>query len=241
MFNLKRKKRAFTLAETLIVASLFAVMVLWIIFWINRAFAFMNNTRVLVRATNFAREGVEMVYNLRDTNRRRCSGIRDQTRLYRWWTWECSDIKNNDDLLIPWVYTIKEVKNSSSDDSYIKAEYLTWDNSFYDDMGVFFKSDTKNLSKIDFSWTYEYNSGGTIATWNLEDLLWWSWIEFYRVLRVFGVYCKNDTDPNQVADFSHCKNDTDPKELRFCVKVFYTYNGWYHASELCSIMTNFME
>ncbi len=238
MFNLKRKKRAFTLAETLIVASLFAVMVLWIIFWINRAFAFMNNTRVLVRATNFAREGVEMVYNLRDTNRRRCSGIRDQTRLYRWWTWECSDIKNNNDLLIPWVYTIKEVKNSSSDDSYIKAEYLTWNNSFYDNMEVFFKSDTKNLSKIDFSWTYEYNSGGTIATWNLEDLLWWSWIEFYRVLRVFGVYDKNTSDRNAiVTDY----RDSKPKELRFCVKVFYTYNGWYHASELCSIMTNFME
>ena len=115
---------------------------------------------------------------------------------------------------------------------------ITWDNSFYDNMEVFFKSDTKNQSKIDFSWTYEYNSGGTIATWNLEDLLWWSWIEFYRVLRVFGVYDKYTSDRNTtVTEY----RDSEPKELRFCVKVFYTYNGWYHASELCSIMTNFME
>ena len=41
----------------------------------------MNNTKVLVRATNFAREGVEMVYNLRDTNRRKYSGEKDKHRL----------------------------------------------------------------------------------------------------------------------------------------------------------------
>lgn len=109
MPNQKRKKNAFTLAETLIVASLFAVMVLWIIFWINRAFAFMNNTRVLVRATNFAREWVEMVYNLRDTNRRRCSGDRDRTRLYVWGSEECKDIDGlSDNNFKPGIYTIKE-------------------------------------------------------------------------------------------------------------------------------------
>ena len=236
MLKLKRKKNAFTLVETLIVASLFAVMVLWIIFWINRAFAFMNNTRVLVRATNFARQWVEMVYNLRDTNRRKHSWERDKYWIYAG-TWE--------ENLTSWIYTIEEWIEGG--DTYIYAHKLDIDSdnadSFYE-IDWFFNdanSELRNKSRINFPWTYEYYSGGSIATWNMEDLLWWSWIEFYRVLRVFGIYCKNDIEPNQVVGPGACNKYSDPKEMRFCIKVFYTYNGWYHASELCSIMTNFME
>ena len=112
-------------------------------------------------------------------------------------------------------------------------------------MDVFFdecnKTD-KEKSKISFSWTYSYYSWGAIETWNLEDLLWWTGIEFYRLLRVYGVYKKNTDNPSEkvTTDPSDYINST-PKEMRFCVKVFYEFNGWHHASELCSIMTNFME
>ncbi len=111
-------------------------------------------------------------------------------------------------------------------------------------MDVFFDENNKTYkeeSKISFSWTYSYYSGGTIETWNLEDLLWWTGIEFYRLLRVYGVYKKDtDSSSDKVTDSTNYV-DSSPKEMRFCVKVFYEFNGWYHASELCSIMTNFME
>lgn len=233
MYRLKIKKNAFTLAETIIVCTIFAIMVVWIILWINRAFLFMNNTRVLVRATNFAREWVEMVYNIRDTNWRKYSGEKDKHRLDAW---------TGTSLLTWWIYIIKEWITWASNDSYVYAEYLTWNTDFYDKMDVFFDNDSdRNRSKIEFTWSYSYYSGGTIATWKLEDLLGWSGIEFYRILRVYGIYCKNNSEPNQVVDSSHCNNDSDPKEMRFCVKVFYEFNGWHHASELCSIMTNFMK
>ena len=239
MYRLKTKKNAFTLAETIIVCTIFAIMVVWIILWINRAFLFMNNTRVLVRATNFAREWVEMVYNIRDTNWRKCSGDRDKTRLYTGGLKDCKDIWTSDTFK-KWIYLIKEAP--SWDDTYVYAEYLTWNTDFYDKMDVFFDNDSdRNRSKIEFTWSYSYYSGGTIATWKLEDLLGWSGIEFYRILRVYGIYCKNNSEPNQVVDSNHCDNDSDPKEMRFCVKVFYEFNGWHHASELCSIMTNFMK
>lgn len=240
MHRFKIKKNAFTLAETIIVCTIFAIMVVWIILWINRAFLFMNNTRVLVRATNFAREWVEMVYNIRDTNRRKCSGYRDKTRLYTGGSEDCKDWSA--DVLKKWIYLIKEAP--SWDDTYVYAEYLTGDSEEFYDLDWFFNEDNafyRNESKIVFSWEYSYYSGGKLATWNLEYLLGWSGIEFYRILRVYGIYCKNDTDPNQVVDPSHCNDDSDPKELRFCVKVFYEFNGWHHASELCSIMTNFMK
>ena len=234
MYGLRGKKSAFTLAETVIVCSVFAVMVVWIILMINRAFLFMNNTRVLVRAANFAREWVEMVYNIRDTNRRKYSWEKDKHRLNAW---------TGSKLLSWWIYIIGEWITWYSHDSYIYADYLTWNIEFYDNMDVFFSNDNvsgRNESRIGFSWTYSYYSGGTIAIWNLEDLLWWSGIEFYRLLRVYGVYEKNTTNDSDLIPNDRMR-DQSPKELRFCVKVFYELNGWHHASELCSIMTNFME
>lgn len=228
------KKNAFTLAETIIVCSIFAIMVIWIILWINRAFFFMNNTRVLVRATNFAREWVEMVYNIRDSNRRKYSWEKDKHRLDAW---------TGSKLLTWWIYIIREWITWANNDYYIYADYLTWNTYFYDDMDVFFNDDNelyRNKSRIEFTWAYSYYSGGTIVTWNLEDLLWWTGIEFYRILRVFGVYEKNTTDPLRKVDALNYTN-SDPKEMRFCVKVFYDFNGWRNTSELCSIMTNFME
>ncbi len=231
MYRLKTKKNAFTLAETIIVCSIFAIMVMWIILWINRGFLFMNNTKVLVRATNFAREGVEIVYNIRDTNRRKNSWEKDKHRM---------DAGTGVDKLNSWMYVIKEYENNW--DLYYYAEKINGvGNDFYwDDFRSGWYTSQRISSKIMFPWTYSYYSWGVIETWNLEDLLWWAGIEFYRVLRVYGVYCKNSPtlDPD---DSSSCSDDSDPKEIRFCVKVFYEFNGWHHASELCSIMTNFME
>ena len=224
---------AFTLAETVIVCTIFAIMIVWIILWINRAFLFMNNTRVLVRATNFAREGVEMVYNLRDTNRRKYSWKKDM----HWMdagTWNLT--------LKSWIYVIKEWITWTND-IYIYAESLTWNFDDFYSLEWFFADGNQSYrdkSKIIFTWEYSYYSGdvSAIATWKLEDLLGWSNIEFYRILRVFGVYKKKENDSSKtVINYI----DSEPKELRFCVKVFYEFNGSHHASELCSIMTNFME
>ena len=88
------------------------------------------------------------------------------------------------------------------------------------------------------SWVYE--GGNRVlkeGTWDMETLLWGE-TDFYRLVRVYGVYCKSGDNPNQLVNSSTCKDDSDPKEIRFCVKVFYKWN-WEHTSELCSIMTNF--
>lgn len=207
-----------------------------IILAVNRAYVFLNNTKFAVRSTNFTREGVEMVYNLRDSNRRKCSGNRDKARLYAWDTSGC----NNNSILSGWIYTIKEWKINN--DTYIYASNLgVADDRFYNVEWFFSEefSDQRNDSRITFSWEYSYYSGGAMAilTWNMDDLLRGSGIEFYRVLRVFWIYCKNSDSPNETS----CSEDTDPKEMRFCVKVFYEVMWWQHATELCSIMTNFME
>ena len=231
MFNLKWKKNWFTLAETIIVCTVFAVMILWVIFAINRAYIFLNDTRLRVMATNFSRGWVEMVYNIRDTNRRQNPGDRDVHRMDTGFSWSVE--------LSKWIYTIKDWKTSSGD-SYLYLTGLEVNDDFYE-IDWFFDETNSNVrekSKIIFTGSYSYNSGWTIATWDLNELMDWFWATFYRIVRVYGVFCKtNESNPNDTS----CSDDSDPKELRFCVKVFYDVNWWHHSNELCSIMTNFME
>ena len=232
MFKLKWKIKGFTLGEVIIICTIFAVMIIWLILAINRSFVFIDNTRLSIRASNLAREWVEMMYNLRDSNRRKYSWEKDKHRIdaYSW-----------SNALSEWVYAIKEGKTSSWD-SFI---YLTWLSvpianitGFYD-IGWFFSenfSGSREKSKIDFTWTYSYYSGGIIETWNVDELVNVGWLDFYRIVRVYWIYCKNSSSTTDTS----CWNE-DPKEMRFCVKVFYRNSQWQHAKELCSIMTNFME
>ena len=261
MFKLQIKKKWFTLAEVLIVCTVFAVMVVWMILAINRAFVFMDNIKLQVIATNFAREWVEMVYNIRDTNWRKFSGERDNMVfnqfVYRTTPWPQKLVVNTGGELRA-VSIIKE--NDTGCDSFL--------NAIYDDVWIFFDFIDNNVdssekdvllhdnncgsvdkipeyftwSKLDFMWVYSYFSWGQLITWEINDLFNVGDAEFYRVVRVYWVYTKKDNATNYLGlcQYSDC-DDSEPKEMRFCVKVFYRNGHWKHATELCSIMTNFMK
>jgi len=243
---LRAKKHWFTLAEVVIACSIFAIVVVWIIFAINRSFMFMNNTKLSVRAANFAREWVEMVYNIRDTNWRKHSWQRDKFWLYLG-KGEINQANwSTNFLFFPWVYVIKEWEENGN--SYLYAEKLGVQdvnvNEFYSDTG-FWSDDYgtyRGNARIMF-WEndkyYYYDENGETMSWKVQDALIGDGLEFYRVVRVFGVYQKNVTSSDVVLTESRL-TDWTPAEMRFCVKVFYA-SQWKHSSEICSIMTNFME
>ena len=254
-------------------------MVVWIILGINRAFVFMNNTKLDVIATNLAREWVEMMYNIRDTNWRKYSGEKDKYWAYLW-TWNDGEY----DWFNNWLYVLHE-NTDVNGNNYIKPELLihgydyvhsdwyfnyqtTADSKFeetalpcYDDVDEFFDDDKcveqfeanaasnvlknvsiRNMSKVSFTWNYSYFSWVDRMVWNVQELIdWWN-IEFYRILRVYEGIHKNEETPNkQLGHHEYSSDDEEPKELHFCVKVFYRNAWWKHAKELCSVMTNFME
>ena len=212
---LRHKKNWFTLVEIVIVCSVFAILLTGIIWAINRAYLFMNNIKHQVRATNLSREWVEMMFNIRDTNWRKCSWKKDEFWLYQGTGWNVADCTSERNFT-GWVYVLQQ----QSWDIYASGMVADcWDD--------FRNSCDKNATKIALTWSYNYLSWNTIHTWDIQDLLWWWW-DFYRVVKVFWIYNKIDS----------CNNSNCPKEMRFCVKVFYDING-KHSSELCSIMTNF--
>jgi hypothetical protein len=212
---------------------------------INRTYIFMNNTKVLIRATNMAREWMEMMFNIRDTNRRKYSWERDKYWLYLG-SWNDESLNS---FFQEWVYAIKEWKNGSWD-RFVYAEKLNiWNRyeEFYD-LEWFFSGDAtfttaRSWAIVTFTWAYKYRSWsaetGTEVAWLIGDVLW-NGVEFYRVARIYGIYKKdaNESDvPANLDSYSY----SEPKEMRFCVKVFYKLGAWNHSTELCSVMTNFME
>jgi len=239
LFN--KRKNWFTLIELLLVCSVFALLVSGVIIAINRAYSFMNDTKVRVRATNFAREGVEMMFNMRDTNWRKHSWNRDENWLCNGtWAGYCWD------KLREWIYVIKEGSNDTLD-HFFYVNRLNFEND--DDLEKFYACDWllnqdnphNDESYLQFDWDYnyiEYSGGNRVEqTWSVQDLLT-NETDFYRMLRVFGVYCKETNNSNIT---NTCTKDSDPKEMRFCVKVCYRNGSTNGSSELCSVMTNFME
>jgi hypothetical protein len=254
----KIKKNWFTMLELILVCTVFALLVSGIILAINRTYVFMNNTKVQIRATNLTREWMEMMFNIRDTNRRKCSWEKD-----RFWLYLGSGVANeegcltnngsNDYIFQKWIYTIKEWrKNNGTWDWFIYAEQLkdidtdTEIEEFYE-LEWFFKDDdvynkARSWAIVSFTWTYLYLSWSVASwdtlRWEIWDLLW-EGVTFYRIVRIYGIYDKNGA-PEDLVDSTNLHN-SDPKEMRFCVKTFYKMGVWHHSSELCSIMTNFME
>ena len=235
-----KKKNWFTLIELLLVCSAFAILVSGVIIAINRAYSFMNNTKLRIKATNFAREWVEMIFNMRDTNRRKHSWERDSYRL-NVWTWS----RNFQE----WLYVLKEWITESGDKYFYADRWTDFDShgtegyeKYYTD-GWFWWYHEQTW-EIQVVWDYNYmkyvDDERVSQTWSIQDLLF-NEAKFYRVVRVFGIYCKTAGRPDIVVDSRNCDKTSDPKEMRFCVKVFYTNGSVRGSSELCSIMTNFME
>lgn len=240
----KKHIKWFTLMEVVLVCTVFAIMVVGIIGAINRAYTYMWNIKLQVRATNFAREWVEMMYNIRDTNWRRYSWLKD---IHRLWigTWN--------ENFEAWLYALKEWRNGSWD-TYFYASGVLNNTIICGDTSVdeLYSSDRPECLNfkpwsdyaITFTWTYYYASWTrdenerTNVTWSVSELLT-NDAEFYRVLRVYWIY---DKDSNTNYAESTNLTDSSPKEMRFCVKVRYKWVDWHpHDVEICSIMTNFEE
>jgi prepilin-type N-terminal cleavage/methylation domain-containing protein len=80
---MSKAQRGFTLIETLVALTLFSFVIIGIFMAVNRAYAFVQQAKLNVIAMNLTREGVEMMYNIRDTNRKRWAGVKDTNRLRR--------------------------------------------------------------------------------------------------------------------------------------------------------------
>lgn len=74
-------KRGFTLIEILIACVLLGIGISGVVVVITNGLSFVQDTRQRVIAVNIAREGMEQMYQIRDTNWQRRAGKKEQCRL----------------------------------------------------------------------------------------------------------------------------------------------------------------
>ena len=73
-----QKFKGFTLIELVIALTLFSFVIVGIIFAVYKSYTYVQASKLQLIAVNLTREGVEAVYNIRDTNWRKYSGEKDK-------------------------------------------------------------------------------------------------------------------------------------------------------------------
>jgi type II secretory pathway pseudopilin PulG len=77
----KKKKTGFTIIEMLLMVVIIGVSLAAIIVTLNNGMTYIQKTREKTIAINLAREGIEAMYQIRDTNRYRRAGQKESCRL----------------------------------------------------------------------------------------------------------------------------------------------------------------
>ena len=220
-------KKVFTVIEMLVVIVMIASWLLVMYWVINSGLSFVDYTRKKLIAVNIAREWIEAVYNIRDTNWTRWSWKRDKCWLKvdplvdKGWNW-CED----DPWMQSWDYVLKLKKSD--------AWQLYWMLSGVDnELNIFdWVSDEDEVFQVCLSWWYWVScpDGGPVFEWR-----------FFREIK--GLWLIDKKDPsNNISDCSNWEDsncwDESAKEFRFCSIVQYIWN-WLWKVQMCWVLTNF--
>lgn len=198
------------------------------------AITYTNKTRQETIAVNIAREGIEWVYILRNTNRLRRSWEKDKY-------WLCNDSSCTQWLSGGFALHTLEYEN----DTYGKIPYynnigsltslddsILWNNALLLSTGNFIwgiSPDAIGRFYRAIIWLGLYQKDTNVVWWNLITCPNWNiWSDY-----------NNGIDINGNNFIGQC-NDSHPKEYRFCSRVEYEKNFQWKV-ELCGAITNYQE
>lgn len=228
-------KKAFTMMELVVIWFLLSVGFWSIITMLNSWVRFTQIIRTKIVALNLAREWVEAMFQIRDTNRRRWSSKRDLCRL-------------KIDSLVDDGGDGCEV----GDKWFGSGNYIIFWTGIWDQKYFIVQMITGSQMKL----------FDGIGTWDLEySLCFWSgqrytcpWVEytwsegkFFRQIIGKWLFLKDSNvgwtylDCADGSDQGWVCGDSTAKEYRFCSRVEYDNGKWVSNVEICSLMTNFLE
>lgn len=224
-------KKGFTIREILVIIVVISVGLLSVVVVLTNGMKYVQKTRQKVIALNLAREGMEAVYQIRDTNRTRRAWVKDACRL-----------KSNP-LVDEWNPRCDD-DNRFTSGTYVLQRLMTWGQEYFALTGSFLPLDFNNgLDSGDYIYTLCQQSGyRNSCMWTLPSTTEWKyfreieWLWLYLkdvdVLWWSGILCTWSSWPD-----TNCKNSR-AKEFRFCSKVMYVWEGTWEV-ELCGVLTNF--
>lgn len=218
------KKKWFTLVEVVLIIVIVSIGIVTVVTALSSGNKYLQRSREKIIAINLAREWVEQMINIRDSNWKKNAGRKEETRLRK------NPIENIDSRFASGSYIIQTEISGGQQYFYGTWPFTAFDVSQWNSVnnlkyslcqtstgwqacpgsqpisveGKFFRS-------IRGVWLYE--------KWNTTN--WWILLD-----------CISSTSPT-----TECK-DTSAKEYRFCVTVDYIWNIVWKV-ELCSVITNF--
>ena len=251
------KKKGFTLVEVMVVVLIVSITFVGIIGGIISTTNYLTETRQKVMALNLAKEGVEIVYNIRNTNWRRRYEQKDACWLnadpFAHAAWQDSSCSWQA-WITPWRWAIATKKQGDSNYYYSLVNHNNsgWsmgvEKKLTLDIDAFTNSipeTTTATYKLNMTWWNRYNSADeNNVPWN--DPLGW---EFYRYIAVDWLYRKDKNNITKIscanwaatiAGSEKCWTPDIAKELRFCSVVVYTRPKQWRI-QICSLITNFEE
>lgn len=224
-------RRWFTIREILVIIVVISVGLLSVVVVLTNGMNYVQKTRQKVIALNLAREGMEAVYQIRDTNWTRWAWVKDACRLKRdplmdEWNTRCVD-----DL---WIST----------GSYVLERMVTWSQAYFaltgpwtgldigdgidSDDTMFLLCQTNGLRSA-CAWTSWDTSEGKYFR-EIEGI--WLYLKDEQITWWIAIYCTWSLWPD-----SRCWG-ARAKEFRFCSKVLYVWDGTWEV-KLCGVLTNF--
>lgn len=258
-----KKKNWFTMVEIILILVIIATALITIIQGISKTTQYISEMRQRTIALNLAKEGIEAVYNIRDTNWRRRSANRDQCWLKaNPMIDEWGDGCENDTLfgggsryaIISTgetnYYALKRVSNGADDARAMnESKNLVKDHKKLQQQIKSMTQWVRQNGDSDPHWNFrlhfvegqwvdhskflELQKNG--KTESLSQGIYRRWIAGWWIhSKETGNFIKCITEQNP-----ECK-DASAKEFRFCSTVIYSspYQG---IVNLCAIMTNFVE
>lgn len=243
------KKKGFTLIELAVGTVLIGIWLTAIVNVLQYAIKLTNTTKSQVVAINLAREWIETVFNMRDTNWKMFSSKKDEC-----WLSTQPDFSNPNCQTLPWmnakpwVWVYYYIKSPFTNVLFFTGENVLvptpWQlavvENKWDDTGI---SSGYRMCYFGWStgtnWYWDSCNGSTNGAFDTKYGRYWRWIEIKWLFKKDAVpwwtplvWCTDWSQP-------WC-NTSAAKELRFCSRVDYFF-GIARRVELCSAITNFEE
>ena len=222
-------KRWFTLREVLVIVVVVAIWLMSIITLLTYGLSYVQKSRQKIIAINLAREGIESIYQIRDTNRQRWAGQRDAcwlktNPLQDGWDDDCS----NDTRMQSGSYVLNTAELSGQRYLLLTGYSTTWFNI------------SDGIDANDLTYNLCFSGGLRIACPGVNSTT--SEGMYLREIQGYGLFAKDVSvtwwQYLLCTDGESTCWSTSAKEFRFCSKVAYVWYGTGEV-ELCGILTNF--
>jgi len=224
------RKSGFTIREVLVIIVIISVGLLSVVVVLTDGMKYVQKTRQKVIAINLAREWMEAVYQIRDTNRTRRAWVKDSCWLKInpliddvWWNQICTD----------------DLRFTSG--AYVLQRLMTWGQEYFALTGPFVPWIDLNTGIESSSWFSLCHKNGY---W--DSCPWRTWTtsegRYFRQIEWRWLYLKDVSITwwTELACTWWTVLCASPraKEFRFCSKVAYIGDSTGEV-QLCGVMTNF--